>query len=256
MKTRPHCRYRTDAVFTELRKWYASTVGQQLLEELQTHLDDVLVQLFGYYAIQIGNIAPSYDLLDSCRVRYNLRMDSVQGRGDVQAELTDLPFQSDSVDLVVLMHGMGFSSEPHQILREVDRILIPEGHMILVEFSPLGFYGLWKSLRFWQNTVPWCGRFYTHARLKDWLSLLGFQELRCDHLGQRPPIQHAGIQQRLAFMENQRVQRWLPGAGGLQVILAQKKVARLTPIKPQWQPRAGLVTGNLTEPSTRGMPSL
>jgi hypothetical protein len=80
--------------------------------------------------------------------------------------------------------------------------------------------------------------------------LLGFDALASNNLGFRPPIQHMGLQRRLEFLERAGV-RYLPYFGGIHVVLAQKKVAILTPIKPRWRSRKSLLAGNLTEPSAR-----
>ena len=250
INTRHHCEFTTADLYSALNVWYRSTVGGLLLTEIKARLDVILPRLFGYYALQIGNLAGSIDLLASSRIKQRFCLDINAGSVELLAKVDDLPFQQDSLDLILLMHSLDFAEDPHRILREVDRTLIPEGHVVIVGFNPVSLFGLWRITPGRKKRVPWCGRFYSCSRLRDWLSLLGFDALASSNLGFRPPIQHMGLQQRLEFLETAG-DRYLPYFGGIHVILAQKKVATLTPIKPRWRPRKSLLAGNLTEPSTR-----
>ncbi len=53
----------------------------------------------------------------------------------------------DSIDLVFLPHTLEFSADPHQVLRETERVLIPEGRVIILGFNPLSSLGLWRLFR-------------------------------------------------------------------------------------------------------------
>ena len=57
-----------------------------------------------------------------------------------------LPFAANSIDLVVMPHVLEFYDDPHQILREVERILIPEGQIVLTGFNLIPV-GLRRRLR-------------------------------------------------------------------------------------------------------------
>ena len=87
-----------------------------------------------------------------------------------------LPIESNSIDLVLLPHILEFSANPHQILREVQRVLVPEGHAIVCGFNPRslwGVRGLFGSVK--DEDYPWQGNFIARPRLKDWLTLLDFE---------------------------------------------------------------------------------
>lgn len=235
-----------------LRAWYASKVGDILLNDVQTQLDAWLPRIFGFYALQIGYFGHKADLLANSRIKRRITLDFVQENVGILANPDNLPFQEDCLDLVLLMHTLDFAEDPHRILREIDRTLIPEGHLIIIGFNPASIYGVWKLMQRRKNRVPWCGRFYTSTRLKDWLSLLGFDVLASYTQGFRPPVQHTGLQQRMAILEKAGA-RLVPYLGGIHVILAQKKVVSLTPVRSRWFPRRRLLAGNLTEPSTRNV---
>ncbi len=246
------CRKPSAEISRDLRAWYATSPGQYLLDSLQAQLDRTVPELFGYYALQVGNIAPPRDLLAASRIRHRVLMDCEAEFGDVGGMADALPFETDSLDLVFLAHALEFAQHPHQILREVDRTLVAEGHVVILGFNPLSLFGVWKLAAGWRHALPWCGRFYTTVRIRDWLSLLGFETLDCGYAAFWPPFQRAGLIRRLVKLEGLG-SRWFPYLGGAYVILARKRVATLTPIKPRWRPRRSVLAGNLTEPTTRSI---
>ena len=250
MKTLHHCELSSGQIYSDLKIWYSSGVGGFLLQDLKVHLDALLPRLFGYYALQIGDLDSKTDMFAASRIRHQIRLDINPGTIDLLGRADDLPFKQDSLDLILLLHTLDFAQNPHRILREIDRTLIPEGHVLIVGFNSLSLYGLWRMVPGRKRHVPWCGTFYTAARLKDWLSLLGFDTLETRNLGHRPPVNYAGLQHYLAFVERFG-NRFVPYLGGVHVMLAKKKVATLTPIRPRWLPRRKLMSGNLAEPSTR-----
>src|SRR5260370_6809602 len=63
---------------------------------------------------------------------------------------------------------------PHQLLREVHRVIRPEGQLIIAGFNPFSLFGT-KRYFGREQTMPWTGNFIALYRLKDWLSLLGFE---------------------------------------------------------------------------------
>ena len=250
MKTRHNCESTHEQISSALRAWYASKVGAFLLNDIKAQLDLLLPQIFGFYALQVGCLGCGVEMLASSRIKRRIKLDFDPKDVNLLASPDNLPFQEDSLDLILLMHSLDFAEDPHRILREVDRTLIPEGYVLIIGFNSVSLYGVWKLFQRRKNRMPWCGRFYTSARLKDWLSLLGFDILVSNTLGFRPPIQHIGLQQRLVFAEKTGI-KFVPYLGGIHVILAQKKLATLTPLRRRWFPRRSLLAGNLTEPSTR-----
>ncbi len=54
------------------------------------------------------------------------------GRSTVWCDLLELPFESQSVDLIVMPHTLEFTADPHGLLREVERVLIPEGRLVII----------------------------------------------------------------------------------------------------------------------------
>lgn len=232
-----------------LREWYATAAGQPLLSSVKFELDRILPRIFGYYALEIGGISGETDLMQCCRTKCRMRLGPVPDGADVVGSGDALPFQSDSLDLILLLHALEFSTDPHAILREVDRTLIPEGYLVVVGFNPISLHGLWRMALGRRGRVPWCGRFYSGSRIREWLSVLGFEMMSTTSIGFRPPINNLSMQQRSGVFDH--VAKVFPNAGSAHLHLARKKVATLTPIKLAWPRRRGLLPGNLAEPSTR-----
>ena len=237
---------------SDLRAWYDSPLGQLLAAAEHSVLEEVFPGLFGYHLVEIGGAGLPPALLDTCPIRHRMRLDDAAegGGATVRGHVDALPVRSDSIDAVILTHVLEFAEDPHQVLREIDRVLVPEGHLVIVGFNPWSSWGLWRVLLARRGRVPWCGRFFSPARLRDWLRLLGF-DVEQLHIGfYRPPFERASWQRRLQSLEAVG-ERWYPYLGGTIVLVARKRVSTLTPIRPFWRTRSNLVRGGVVEPSTR-----
>ena len=118
-----------------LGQWLSTPHGQYVLRWEQEKFDQVAADLFGFNAVQLGD--PVFDFLRANRVPHKFSC-APQAGASVKAQLTELPFASQSIDVVVLPHVLEFADNPHQILREVDRVLMPEGHVLISGFNPFG----------------------------------------------------------------------------------------------------------------------
>ncbi len=237
----------------QLQEWYTSPAGQILSNELKDKMEMLLPNLFGYFALQIGSLGNDIDLLASSTISKKIHMAIAPSQGNISATPLALPFPQDTIDLIVMPHTLEFSHDPHQVLREVYRVLISEGHLVLIAFNPLSMMGLTKLLLTRSKRVPWTGHFYTARRLKDWLALLDFTILKTQRVGFRPPIQNMRVQQRLEVLN--KMQRFGMGrVGDIQIFVAQKRVLTLTPRPQPWRPRRSILPVNVAEPSARQTP--
>ncbi len=250
----PHSCPPAITVRRRLRSWFAQTPGRILGASEQVLLEELLSTMFGYHILQLGYLGWKTDPLASSRIRNHVVVDDDIGANGtwvrIYASVSALPIATDSIDAVVLAHALEFEDEPHQVLREVERILIPEGRLIVISFNPWSLCGLWQLLYRRSGRVPWCGNFFSQVRLRDWLALLGF-EIEANHgLLFRPPMQNATIMEKLKFVE-QLGNKWWPIMAGVNVTVARKRVSTLTPIKPRWRPRRSLKAAGVAEPSAR-----
>ena len=211
-----------------LAEWFATPLGEYLLAQERAWIDSVVPDLFGYHALQLG--LPKVDLLRESRITNRLTVAPTEG-ADVLAQWHELPFDAQSVDLVLMPHVLEFVENPHEVLREVDRVLRPEGRALIVGFNPWSLFG---ARRMWSSTEgPWQGNFVSLVRMKDWLQLLSFEPASGKLGCYVPPLQSSSWRARLAFMESLG-DRWWGVAGGVYMLDAVKRVQGMRLIAPNW----------------------
>jgi len=215
-----------------LRRWYRRPLGRRLAEVEQTALTEQLPQLFGYYLMMIDPPWESCSLSDS-RIQHHFiqRIRTEAGaEAGVVGHTDQWPVLTDTLDAIILPHTLEMTSEPHQVLREADRSLIPDGHLVILGFNPRSLWGVQRALSWRSREMPWVTRFVSVSRIRDWLSLLGFDILHCRYLFHRPPLQNARLLERLKFLEpaTGNGYRLLAGA---YILVARKRTVILTPLK-------------------------
>lgn len=193
-------------------------------------------QLHGCNLLYAG-IDPHPKFLKSSRARHVFRSGLPWSFGHSPAQMLmddeAWPFADASLDVVVLQHAIDFSAQPHQLLREATRTLIPGGYIVMIGFNPLSLWGGWRWLRTFSSKLPWLTQPVSPNRLQDWLTLLDMkieQRSACGHLW---PLS-------LGFERmNRRVDRVLMGSvlpACLNLIVARKTVAGMTPIRFRMRP--------------------
>jgi SAM-dependent methyltransferase len=223
---------------TQLNMWFQKPLGQHLLSEEVEVLQEILPHLFGYHLLQIGNVGYGC-LLDSSRIMHRCLLSLSSANvinkpyTSIYASADALPFANESLDVVVLPHVLEFEDNPHELLREVERVLIPEGYIIILGFNPLSFWGAWRWLFTRRDTVPWCGQFLSQLRIKDWLALLSFKvEKSKTFFFLLPFRKKISFLKKISFTGN---------FGAVYVLVAKKRVATLTLLKSKWHPSPALV---------------
>ena len=234
--------------------WYQHGVGVRLFDAEKAEMDDILPRLYGYHLVFLGDPGLSSMILPSLishriliNEKANAHTANISGlRGDIAA----LPLRTDSVDVVVLAHVLEHVANPHEVLRETHRVLIPEGHVLITGFNPFSMWGLWHAIQKWVKTVPVQGKMLSPNRVKDWLKLLNFQIVGGRMFYFKPPLDHEGINQKLSILEKWG-EKWWPFFGGAYSILAVKRVAPLTPVRAKYRKEKKIWdTAALPKPTT------
>jgi len=239
-----------------LPKWYANKVGSKLIDSESQVLNALLGEVCGFHLVFIGEPALSDMILPNLvphHVVVHPKAFSFKGRmSPLPGEMNTIPLTSDSVDVVILGHTLELSLNPHEVLREAYRILIPEGHIIITGINPLSCWGGWYSYKRLRGKFSPQGNMLSANRIKDWLSLLSFQVVDLQKYHFRPPMGADAIDERLRYLDTIGKYVW-PFWGGGYVLQAVKRVVPLTPVKKSrpvkekiWEPTEGI-----PKPTTR-----
>jgi SAM-dependent methyltransferase len=237
-----------DRSIVRLSQFLRSPQGRYVLDWEQQHLDRAVADIFGYHALQLG--LPEVDALRENRMPLRFcaadRLhddapdgEAADGAPRAHCQLTvlnryeELPFATHSIDLVVMPHILEFASEPHQVLREVDRVLVPEGHVVITGFNPLSLWGMRQFLtRLGMDPyLPREGQFISLPRIKDWLKLLSFEVNRGRFGCYLPWVCSDRWLQRWRFMDRAG-DRWWPVLGSIYMVTAVKRVRGMRIIGP------------------------
>jgi SAM-dependent methyltransferase len=223
----------------QLECWFDNPAGQYLLQQERDMVSRLLKQVFGYHLLQLGITRRHGLALDSTLNHKIYAASSQSGDVGLLTRADSLPFANDSIDVMVLHHSMDFAENPHQLLREVQRVVAAHGHIIILGFNPWSLFGMGTAIR---RMYP--GNFWRQAthmnvgRLRDWLHLLGAETRSIDYTYATPPLGRG------------RAHRWLAGCdrfltrnnwplGGVYVLHAQKQVVPLTPMRLRWNRGVG-----------------
>ena len=242
-------RHRDENTIVDCASWYQGLAGQQALLKLDKIISDHLSEIFGYYCLNLGVLSGRKEFLKDSRISAGFSIGCSESKNDVIAVPEQLPIAADEVDLVIASHVLECSHNPHQVLREIDRVLVPEGHCILIGFNPYALMGakrLLKPLR--KNRLAanknessndpsieqtdYKTRSASHVR--DWFSLLGFETLNVNYIGFRPSIKNEKLFTGSAWMEKW-VEKLLPVLGSLYIIHAKKHMVAMRPHKKVWE---------------------
>jgi SAM-dependent methyltransferase len=236
-----------------MQQWFETPPGQYLLAWERREFERAVGDIFGYHALQLG--LAELDALAANRMPHKWLATSeplASGTGVAKPALaTDfsaLPFKENSLDLVVLPHSLELSGDPHATLREVERVLVPEGRVVICCLNPASLWGLkqrrahlFRSVGVGELYLPGAGEFIGYRRLRDWLRLLSF-EVESGGFGcYRPALTSRKWLDRYGWLDAVG-QRWWPIFGAAYFIVAVKRVRGIKLIGKAWRPAAGIAT--------------
>jgi SAM-dependent methyltransferase len=234
-----------------LAPWLKMPPGRYLLAWEQAQMDRCVADVFGFHALQLG--LPELDSLRANRMPHRwLAVDQAPAMESglttevpgtlpqstpraivLHCDFDALPFDSHSLDLIVLPHSLELARDPHQALREVERVLVPEGRVVIMGFNPGSLWALRQrlgrmvrglGLRSAQPLfMPSEGEFIGYWRMRDWLRLLSFEVEEGRFGCYRPPLTSEPWLARFEWMERTG-DRWWPVLGAVYMLMAVKRV--------------------------------
>lgn len=216
-----------------VNRWFDTDEGKALLALEQTLCEQILADMFGYHLIQLGFGSP-YPICKNSPIHHQVYVVEKRVNTDqplIVSGIDELAIASESVDVAVLHHCLDFTLHPQRVLREVSRVVIPGGRIVIVGFNPWSLWGFWRLLKNHSADVPWCGRFLSPYRLSDWLSVLdlhvdGYESTQFGVPSASPKI--TGLNEWLAHFGS----RWWHHLGAVYVMVATKQLSRVTPVRP------------------------
>ncbi len=258
-----------------LHDFFQTPQGRYLLDWEREQFDRTVADIFGFHALQLG--LPELDALQSNRMPHRWRASNAgsvpadngldpltlvhgstqwpQGQrpqGSVPGihllcDFAALPFPANSLDLVVLPHTLEMDADPHATLREVERVLVPEGRVVICCVNPASLWGLrqrrahvYRRFGVGQLFLPREGEFIGYWRLRDWLRLLSF-EVESGRFGcYRPAVVSEPLLERFAWMDRAGA-RWWPIFGAVYFLVAVKRVRGMRLLGRTWRTPAARV---------------
>ncbi len=159
---------------------YYQTPSGKLLKSLEVaYLQRSITVGCQQTILQVGGLGWENEFIDCSLYQSFSVLDAKQlgwdGAGKIQAKSYALPIQSNSVDMIIVPHLLEFDSSRFQTFRELERILKPEGILLVLNFNPWSFWVRYQYLLDKRLAYSWRGNFISRSRLFDWLKLLNFE---------------------------------------------------------------------------------
>ncbi|MCX8959221.1 class I SAM-dependent methyltransferase [Erwinia psidii] len=197
--------------------WARIPWGAFYRDALTRHLAPCLNKIYGFHLLKVGSLSAEIDTT-CCAISHQVNVGLRGPDLHVKADPMSLPFESKSVDACLLAHCLAWSSDPHRVLREVDRVLIDDGWIIVSGFNPFSMLGMGKLIPGLHRRVPWNSHMFTQMRLMDWLSLLNYEVTEQTRFQVLPWNRQGG----------KVISTHFPALGCLSIIVARKRTFPLT----------------------------
>jgi SAM-dependent methyltransferase len=233
-----------------LSAWWDSPLGRTLLAAESELLGEALEDVFGWELLQVGAWGSSRELLGRSRSRRQslLAGAAFPGGADILARPSALPVMGDCIDAVLLPHTLEFAPDPYAVLREVDRVLVGEGQLLVLGFRP---WSLWGMRARWTRSgfPPGMRRVLSERLLREWLVLLGFEVVAAQRYLYLSPWGR-GLARGAAAGRMLRGGLTYPLPANAFLLKARKRVYTLTPVRPRFREKPAVI-GGLVKPTTR-----
>ena len=221
---------RTEQQIAIPTSWSALPMGDWVAAELQERLDNWCPHLFGYHLLKIGALSAELSC-GSSTIRHQLGVAPGGRLLDIKGDPLALPIRTASVDACLLAHCLDFSPDPHQVLREAERVLTDDGWLIVSGYNPTSLVGLGHYLPFMRQHLPWSARMFTPARVTDWLQLLGCEVMFDERFG----FSFMGKQSRIGWWRESLGRDYCRAFASVYVIAARKRRFPVTPVRRRWR---------------------
>lgn len=186
---------------------------------------------FGRHRICFGGLCHAFDLTNlpvermlrvDCE-HHHLHCDAI----GLRADPNQMPFQTGSVDLLVLPLTLELCTSPERVVREAERVVADDGRIVIYGINPWSIWSLMRRISGGSDDLPRRRQQLSRRRIREWLRLLDFDIERQTSLLYSMP--------RDVIQEKRKIDHWggqlLPGCGILYGIQAIKRIAPLSVTK-------------------------
>ena len=229
------------SVYT-LRNFYVSKSGRLIRRLLLRHILQYWPDMAGLRVMGYGYATPYMKALRSGTERVFAVMPSLQGAHhwpDDGANLValadegELPFETESVDRIILIHALESAEHYDQLLKELWRILKSNGRMMIIVPNRIG---LWARA----DWTPFGhGRPWSKGQVQHVLEANMFTVERTDRALFMPPFR-SFLMLRSAYMLESIGRVIFPGLAGVYIVEAGKQIYAARG-KPAQTMRAGRI---------------
>jgi len=209
-----------------LQRFYASPLGEAARRAISRRLTALWPQADGMDMLGIGYPAPYLDRFRAGARRVSVMMPAEQGaepwpaQGACLAALADearLPFIDAVFDRVLIVHALEESNAVHPMLREVWRVMAPEGRLVVVAANR---WSLWAQ----SDATPFGhGRPYSRRQLAALLAGAMFEPVASARALFAPPSNWTPFVRAADAFESVGEKLW-PAQGGLVLMEAVKRL--------------------------------
>jgi SAM-dependent methyltransferase len=220
-----------------LTEWFAREPGITLAQKESQAIQEAINAVPGVRFLQIGTLGEQSVVPDNRQVELCVMSpsDALSPQTSVSGHTDALPFKSESMDIVYLLHAFEYASHPHALLHEAERVLAADGYLVITGFNPVSLWGLVRLIRQFPSRTPWSAHFFSCGRIKDWMTLLGLELCSQRYLFFGPPIKHRHWMRHFTWAEK-FAHCCLSKTGAAWVIMGRKRTLPLSLI-PQRQPK-------------------
>ncbi|MBS0373462.1 MAG: methyltransferase domain-containing protein [Proteobacteria bacterium] len=214
-----------------LDAWLNGPLGRRLLATERREVEAALENVFGAQFVQLGHWGPRDTFLPLARMPRRALVAEPGAAGDFVSHASSLALLSQSVDAVLLPHTLEYEPDAHEVLREVERVLVGEGHVLILGFEPLSSWAVRHRLTS-AGYPAGLTHLWSRGRLRDWLRLLGFDIVATRRFVHVPPLE--AIADGALARGLERIGARCDGRlGNVYLLKAKKRVYTLTPIRPR-----------------------
>lgn len=207
-----------------LENFYDSRIGQCAAELMRQRLYDLWGNCNRYRLLGLGYPAPllglwqdhAYSCIGAVPAEFtDIAMQQAHGQSLTRTGEHRLPFRESVFDRIILLHALEEADNPRHFLREVWRVLAPEGRILIAAANRKSLWSLDESKPFGH------GRPWTRRQLSRFLNDSLFQVTASTTAVHMPPLNWPLITAASNSWERAG-EAFLPGLGGVILVEAVK----------------------------------